>query len=482
MKTERMTLIALFVIALILRLLFSFYFQQFYFGGFEFKYGDGNSYLGPILNLINNGEYRGDKFLDDSRYFRVPVYPLILGFFHLISPVDIFNYVVASMQCLLGAFSAILVYYIIFNISQMRYAGLFSGVLFAFYPFVILWTPLMYTETLQLFFMLSLLCLATNKNKSIVSIIMQGALIGLIVLTKQYMGLIIIMPVCVILFTSTLSSHQKITNISLLLFCFCLLLLPWVARNYMVSGKVIVLFGETSGLRFALDDEVAFTQFANKFDENTSEYIESVADTGKVKFPKHPEFLAAHKADIDAATLLAYQCGGSFQEIRKHTLPEQAPYQNCNQEVVLRFDELSAQFWREIPLWEALETRRDALWKVVSKSDLVNKNLSMNKSDLLKYGLLKYRIFILALGFAGMLSLLLGKAEHHQQKVLTGSLLVTAIAFYLFFCLILLSAEMRYLLTPDLLISSFAGVIPAVLFRRMLSSSKMSEIGKFKQL
>ena len=111
MKAARTDIVSILLIALVVRLLFSFYFQQFYFGNFTFKYADTSSYLNPILNLIYNGEYIGDKYLTDSRYFRPPVYPLFLGLFHIISPDGLFDYVVASSQCLIGAVSSVLVYY-----------------------------------------------------------------------------------------------------------------------------------------------------------------------------------------------------------------------------------------------------------------------------------------------------------------------------------------------------------------------------------
>ena len=361
MKKERNFLIMLFIAALTIRLLFSFYLQQFYFGHFEFKYADGPQYLNPVINLINNGEYRGDAFLDDSRYFRPPVYPFFLGIIYLVFSAANLDYVVAGIQCLLGAFSVILVYYIVCNISERKKTALISGIIIALYPFAILWTPLMYTETVQLFLILSMIYLASNKKISIKSTIMQGALVGLILLTKQYMALVIIIPLYIILFTATLTFKKKVIHLCTLMFSFILVLSPWVLRNYMSSGKVIVFFGKTSGLRYALDDAVAFGQFANKFDENTTEYIKSVVETGSVKFVKHPVFLAAHRKDIDAATKLAYQCGGSFLEARQHTLPGQPPYRNCNQEVVRKFDRLSQQFWQEVPFWESMETRIDAL-------------------------------------------------------------------------------------------------------------------------
>lgn len=465
---NRKNLIWLFATALILRLLFAFYFQQFYFGGFEFKYGDGLTYLNPIINLINSGEYRGDRFLDDSKYFRPPVYPLFLGASYLLSSATMLDYVIASFQCILGAVSAILVYYIVLNIFEIRKAALFSGFIFASYPFAILWTPLMYTETVQWFLMLSLVYFATNRKINILSTIIQGALVGLILLTKQYLALVLIIPLYVIVFTAILNRYQKLIHLFVLMFSFSLTLSPWLVRNYISSGNIVMFFGKTSGLRNTLDDHIAFIEFANKFNENTTEYVKSVAETGMVKFSKHPEFLVSHDKDIAAATLLAHQCGGSFQQRRKPISLEQPPYQNCNQEVVLKFDSLSKQFWREVPLWEALETRRDALWKIVSKSDLVNNQLSINKHNSFKFALFKYRVLLLLLGFSGMLYLLLRKTQQHQQRISIESIIITAIAFYIFFCLILVAAEMRYFLTPDLLISLFAGVIPAVLVNKML--------------
>jgi len=450
-----------------MRLLFSFYFQQFYFGDFIFKYADTSSYLNPILNLINNGEYIGDKYLTDSRYFRPPVYPLFLGLFHLISPEGFFDYIVASVQCLLGASSSVLIYCCILNITRMRRAAQFSGFVFATYPFALLWVPILYTETLQLFCILLLVFLASARNISITPVIIQGILVGLIVLTKQYLGLIILIPIYIIILTTRLTVKQKIAHLFVLIFSFSLMMSPWVIRNYIASGKIIVLFSKTAGLRFTLNDMVAFTHFANKFDENIIENVNSVAYTGKILLSKHHEFVTKHKKDIDEAALLAYQCGGSFQEWRMQSSLEQPPYQNCNDSVATRFNLLSEKFWREVPFWEALESRRDSIWKIISKSDLVNKSLSLNKYALFKYVLFKYRVILILMGLAGMVYILIQKNKKREQKLIVESLIFTAIVFYSFFCLVMVQAEMRYLLTPDVLITIFAGVIPAALVAKI---------------
>jgi len=319
--------------------------------------------------------------------------------------------------------------------------------------------------------MFSLMCLVTGGKINTLSIAMQGITVGLMVLTKQYLGLMILIPTCVIVFATALTWRKKIGHTLVLLISICLVLSPWVARNYISSGKIIVFFGETSGLRNALDDMMAFTRFANKFNENITESVRSVANTGTVKFSKHHDFVARHQTDIDAAAFLAYQCGGSFQEWRQHTSLNQLPYKNCNETIVSRFNNLNAQFWKEVPFWDAMESRRDSLSKIFQKSRLVNDLPISNKEISLNYILLTYRVFLLGLGLAALLYLLVIAGKRREQRLLTGSLLMTSLGFYFFFCLVMVQAEMRYLLTPDLLVSIFSGVIPGILIQRFCTGA-----------
>ena len=180
-------LAVLFLVAFIIRVLFSFYFQQFYFGDFQFKYGDGDTYLNPIVNFINNGEYRGDLFIDDSRYFRTPTYPIFLGIIYLLVPTNFFEYIVAGIQSIFGSLSVLLVYSILLSINLSRKVALISAFIFAMYPFSILWTPLIYTETLQIFLIFLLIFFASRKRElSAHSFIIQGILVtGSTVYTNQ---------------------------------------------------------------------------------------------------------------------------------------------------------------------------------------------------------------------------------------------------------------------------------------------------------
>jgi 4-amino-4-deoxy-L-arabinose transferase-like glycosyltransferase len=465
--------IYLFIIAIVVRIIFSFYFQKFYFGELVFKYADTSSYLNPILNLINNGEYIGDKYLIDSKYFRPPVYPLMLGIFLLIIPDNLFEYSIAIFQSILGAITVVLFYYCILNITKNKIKALISGIFIALYPFTILWTPIIYTETVQIFLISILIFNVTKDGKiSNLSLLTQGIVVGTLILTKQYLGLIIILPILIILFSKNINKINKINSLLILISVVCFTLSPWVIRNYNSSGNLIILFSKTSGLRFVLDDMIAFTHFANKFNENITENVNSVAHTGKMKFSSHAEFVTKYTKEIDEASILAYQCGGSFQEWREQTNPALPPYKNCNEEVASKFNWLSNQFWKEVPFWQSLESRRNSLWKIVSKSDLENKNLNFSKSNFAKFVLFKYRIILLFLGLIAMVYIILDKKIQYREKLIVGSILITAISFYAFFCLVMVQAEMRYLLTPDVLITLFCGLIPAMLYKKFIYKTK----------
>jgi hypothetical protein len=212
---------------------------------------------------------------------------------------------------------------------------------------------------------------------------------------------------------------------------------------------------------------VAFTHFANKFDENITNYVNSVAHSGEAEFSTHIEFVNKNKDEIDSALMLAYKCGGSFQEWRSTRSIEQPPFENCNDVIASKFDRLSEKFWIEVPLWDALKSRRDSLWKVLSKSDLENKAFKINKNTYIKYFLFKYRLVLLIIGFIAIIYLLKQKNIEYEQKLMVGSLLLTAVAFYALFCLIMVQAEMRYLLTPDILISILSGLIPVAVIRKI---------------
>ena len=446
----------LFIMALTIRLLFSFYLQQFYFGDFVWKYGDGMSFLSPILNYIEHGVYMGDMFVEDSKYFRVPIYPGFLGLIYSIFGPENYDYAVAFIQSVMDSCSTVLVSLIIFKITQSFRMAILSGFIYATYPFIILWNPISYTEVVYMFILWILIYVSISYPYSFKKGFFQGVLVGILLLTKQTLGLTLLIPIIVILLGSLQkkSIKKNILLLSMLFFGFVSILTPWVIRNYMQSGKIIVLKGDTFGLRIYGKDFQAFEKFAQLFNENITPILDDVIFGGKTKLEKHQEFVNKHNVQIKDAMKLAYECGPSFVQRRVSIYNGKAPYIGCEDEVIFAFDKLTNLFWQEVPMSEALETRIDAVNKIYSKSDILNKDLSFSKKDFIKILLFKYRVLLLILGLIGIFLLI----YRNINRNFVISVLATAIATYGYFSLLIVHVEMRYLLMPDLLITIFASI------------------------
>ncbi len=451
LRDKKNSLILIFLGAFAVRLAFSFYFQKFYFGELTFKYKDTATYLLPILNFLEHGIYQGDLFLEDSKYFRVPVYPLFLGLIHVIFGSTGFDYAVATLQSLFDSLSSVLVYLIIYRIGKLERAAFISALIYATYPFVILWVPISYTETVQLFLLWVLVVQMLYSSASNTSLILQGALCAILILTKQYLGLLVLLPL-VYLFTSGIHVRKTSALVALALGVTAVMS-PWVVRNYIQSGELVVLRGETTGIRSVGRDFESFYKFATLFNENMTPALYEVAHHGTMSFTTHLAFVERHQTEIDEATALAYQCGDSFVQNRLWVPVTEPPYIGCADAVAEKFDNLSKQFWNEIGLTEAFETRRDAVTKILVKGDIVNKNLAISKSSLLKGVLFKYRVLVLVLGMIGVLIII-----RKHPKTLALPLFIAAIAMYAYFTFGIVHAELRYLLVPDLLIIIFAGI------------------------
>lgn len=458
---------SIFIIAIILRLSFSFYFQQFYFGEFVFKYRDTSGYLNPILNLINHGSYIGDFYLEDSKYFRVPVYPTFLGLIHLIFGGAYFDYAVAIIQSILDSSSAVLVYLIIFRVTSLYSMAFISGLIYATYPFVILWTPISYTDILQIFLIFILFYLVLLDKNSKKYAFFQGILIGLLILTKQYLGLLILVPMFIIFFSPFIKKEmkKKIILASMLIIGIFSILSPWVVRNYIESGRVIVLKGDSTGLRTRGLDFEAFEKFANLFNENITPMLNSIAYNETVTFDKHLEFVDKHKNEIDIVVKKAYQCGTSFMEIRMPT-GYGLPHTGCNEEIIRDFEKLTYLFWREVPFVDAIETRMDAVKKIFMKSDIIYSKIEFSKVQLFKIALFKYRVMLVLLGMVGIMLILLNYVKN-TNRTFVFAIAITAISFYIFFSLFIVHVEMRYILLPDILISMFASIPIVVLIDKI---------------
>lgn len=190
----------------ILRICFALWGSWIYYGAVTFTFGDSFSYSEPFLNLLQYGQYTFDFSRPDASLFRGPVYPFFWGAHYLLFGQNFVYQSVALSQAILDTVSGFLVYLIIMRLTGDRMAAMLGLTLFVFNPIQLVYIPITGTEvfstTLSL---LAIYAITTASTKW--GWFGVGILCGLLVMTRQYLGLFLpialLYPICPPLTEST---------------------------------------------------------------------------------------------------------------------------------------------------------------------------------------------------------------------------------------------------------------------------------------
>jgi len=144
---KQLMLIILF--GLFLRVVFTLFGAEIYYNKADFYYrGDTESYTQAAKNLVNHGKYQIP--LDEPGFStgRTPGYPIFITFFYVLSGknVDITYQLLIWIQVLLDVLAIFLLFSIARKIFNSQRVGLVMAALYASYPFVIVWTPVITSE------------------------------------------------------------------------------------------------------------------------------------------------------------------------------------------------------------------------------------------------------------------------------------------------------------------------------------------------
>ena len=167
-KNERKSLYVIFVLGIATRVIFTIFFaQDFVCRQNIYVDGDTSAWLNSIKNLIEHGTYTIDLNNDYGYFFRMPGYSFFIGLFFLITRnnLEIMYPLIGWVQILLDIFSIYLIYKISFKLFENVNVSLISGVLYATYPFIIVWTPVVYSESTSVFFLLLSTYLFIKKER-----------------------------------------------------------------------------------------------------------------------------------------------------------------------------------------------------------------------------------------------------------------------------------------------------------------------------
>lgn len=190
------------------------------------------------LNLIQNREYSIEHLNTIYRSYIYPVYPFISAVFNSLTK---YNYFILEMfQVALSAMTCYFIYLIAKKIYNEQ-IGLFSSLLVALHPGLIIYSTKIHELTLVIFLIVTIFWFILSLGRAkIYNNILIGALIGIGTLTRP--TIIFLFPVYfVYLWQSNVRGKSILKTLLTVSLCTILVMLPWTIRNYKIHKRWIFI-------------------------------------------------------------------------------------------------------------------------------------------------------------------------------------------------------------------------------------------------
>ncbi len=444
---------------LLLRLFFYFFGAKVYYGSEDFYIGgDTLGWVDSILNLIEHGTYTvyiGDP---NGYFFRPPGYSFFIGIFYLLSGknLDLTYSLIIYAQLLLDIVSIWLIYKIVFKFSENKIWSATTALLYTFYPFVIVWTPVIYAESSSVFFVLMGLWVFLN-NKIRNNYFWSGLFFGFAALFR--LQIVFFFPAILIAL-----SIQYRKNIYALLkksipftLAFILSYGLWPARNYLLHDRL--LFTQDLSTFDCWDvDYMGFMDyiFSVKTDYEP-QYSQIIMGGENVQWPKASYLVPGDSAKLERTTKMCHDCGRGFNVFIKNEGYTPAVITNentCSKEIAKNWSELKANQIRYNPLNYFLYVPLSNLKKSFFKTGLYNPTSRI--VNIVSTFLFGYRSLMILLGIFGMI---LFWRTNKKFPLALKIILWYFIIWYFWNSFVYRNMEMRYLMQADILL-----LMPAAYF------------------
>ena len=512
MKTsDKQGLLVLVLVAFVLRALFTVYGAPVYYGlpaPFCYSFGDATSYMWAAENLIDHGHFTFDFLEPDAAFGRLPGYPLFYGLHYLVfGPVRAI-YATAWSQVVLDSLAVMLVFAIVGRLApRSRFAPWVGAVLYASYPFIIFWVPMVYTELMATDVTLLIFYFMLRYSGSHRAAFGLGLLVAVGLFTREYLGLFLpIVLLWVVWQQGGFARRQAWTAAVLVGLGFGALYATWPIRNYLSYHRIELLKPKTAGYASHKEDLDEYRSWVHAWTNDENPWIAKIAEgNGPIAFPAGVFANATEAARAQALIALARQCGSSFfmqreaassthygleqekaaaaagqpitggsgQSIYRsiYTVYRDTAYMmhdstylhfrnhNCNAEVGAGFRALRQSYARQHPVGYWLHVPASNLFKAFFKSNTATQ-MSGAKGLAIRV-LFGYRSLLL---LVGLLALWVHRREPAMWAV---ALFVGGMVFFI--CLIMRNLEMRYLLQADVLLLLPAAVLLGELADRLLN-------------
>lgn len=457
MKIDKPLLLILFF-GVIIRLAFYFYGAELYYGKSDFFIGgDTTWWLHNFKNLLELGVYTDNPDNPYGYFTRTPGYSFFLGIFYLLfGKNDILTYKIATIvQVGLDVISIYLVFKIALLTFKNRIVALLSSLIYATYPFIIVWNVIAYAESLSVFLMLLSIYLFIRSKKSWV-FLASGIVMGLAILTR--IQLIVLAP---IFFLSAFILYKKksvtFKNISFALLAITITYASWPLRNFILHDKLV--FSQHLGDSGTwAPDIMRFRDYIWSVKTDWEPQMSQILTGEKVVFPKESYIVKEDSILLDSVVVLARNCGQGFSHFsRKEGYRDTVVTitQSCNTEIETIFTHLINNQKKHNPFNYYVKVPLNNLQKAFFKFNLYSPK--SNFVGTVSKFLFLYRSLLIFLGFAGLIYILL-----YQKNYFYSILMLLTFGYvpiwYLFQSAYYRNMEIRFLLHADLFL-----IFPAAL-------------------
>ena len=220
---------------------------------------DFNDYRTLALDILDHGQF---GYPEPTAFF-LPVHPIFLSFFALVSRSDLW---LGFSMVLVGAMTTFLIYLVGLRTLPSRRAALIAAGMFALFPTFVVFSPVLATEHLHLALMLLVVLALTGQQRlSTRNMVLAGVLLGLAVLTRG--EAVFYIPAAVLWIwvgDRSPARRDRLRAILLVGVCVAAVVVPWYVRNAVVVGPEAGL-SASAGLNF---------YFAHNDSGNYGDFIE----------------------------------------------------------------------------------------------------------------------------------------------------------------------------------------------------------------
>lgn len=436
-------------------ILFADFFAKAYLGRNTLFYpgGDFGTSLNSFKNLLYHGTYSAN--LNDAlgAFNRMPGYSFFVGFISLIFPEPYNMYVVSGLQIIIDCVAVALVYAILFKrFHCSEKVSLLGALIYAAYPIAIIWTPVLFSDSIGAFFSLLILYsyLSSKENKK--HWLILGILIGCAMLFRPQ-ALLSILVIGMMEFWRNIKNIKYYFQSMLIMgLGVALTYGTYPARNVLFQHR-LVLFQDLRGSGTCWNDAtVNYMQYVYAVQSHWEPAWSSIMQNRKFEIDPAAYAVAGDSLILDRAVKNAQQCSYAFSCWSGYwTEQRTSAALKCDSSIAADFALLrehqmknnAFHFWVTLPI--------ENLKKCLFKSEISHKKNGGLVASLVPM-VFYYRSLLILLGILACVF-----AIRRRQN--TKANVFILLSFFSWYLLIsagtmaqLRNIEMRYLLPVDVLL------------------------------